>query len=254
MKNWVIGNWKMNGSWDMVAGYVPNLLDGLLELPGWETRVRVGLCPPAVYLDTMVRHLSGYAVQVGAQNVYEKPNGAYTGEVSAEMLAETGVKFCLVGHSERRQYFGEAEQQTSAKVRALLEADLTPVLCVGETLDMREANRHQEVVRGQLQGGIAGLDAGQLSGLLIAYEPVWAIGTGVNATPEQANDMHAFIRSTLAEIMGADEAQGVPILYGGSVKGENAGELMGQKEINGVLVGGASLDPDGLIAIISRSI
>jgi len=244
----------MNGDWEMTKAYVPALLDGLLEVHHWELKVHVGIAPPFTFLEALGRYVSGYAIQVGAQNVSDQPKGAYTGEVSAGMLKETGQKFCLVGHSERRQYFHEEEALLNRKIKALLSVGITPVYCVGETLEQRKANRHEAVVSQQLEGGLAGISAGDLSRIIIAYEPVWAIGTGVNATPEQANSMHAMVRGRLAAFMPADQAAQVPILYGGSVNPDNAAALLSLPEINGALVGGASLKPETFIPIIASAI
>jgi triosephosphate isomerase len=254
MKQWVVGNWKMNGSLSMVSDYVPALLDGLLELSGWERSLRVGICPPSPYLGMMASKLTGYPVEVGAQNVHPKPSGAFTGEIAPPMLRELGVDLCLVGHSERRQLFGETDEAVREKLSALLEANLTPIVCVGEVLAEREAGRHLAVVERQVQGALEGLPPERLAGVVLAYEPVWAIGTGKTATPEQANQMHAHIRALLAARFGAGPAAGTPILYGGSVTPDNAGALLAQPDINGTLVGGASLKPATFLPIIQHSL
>lgn len=254
MKNWIVGNWKMNGSQDAVTDYVPALLNGLAEFTGWEKSARVVLCPPYPYLGMLARALIGYPIAVGAQNVSAQPQGALTGEVSPHMLADLGVTVCIIGHSERRRQFAESDDFIGEKLRALLEIGLTPILCVGETLAERDAAGHMDVVRRQVLRATEDVSAEALARAIIAYEPVWAIGTGVNATPEQANEMHAFIRNLLDERFGAETAGRVPILYGGSVNPANAGALMSQPEINGSLVGGASLKSETFLPIIEHSL
>jgi triosephosphate isomerase len=273
MHTWIVGNWKMNGSLAQVEAFVPALLAGLPE--GWQRgALRIAVCPPYPYLGVLGERLAGSGVQLGAQQVHPVASGAYTGEVAPAMLREFGAELCLVGHSERRQYFGETNAGISQKVHGLLEADVTPILCIGETLDEREAGRQQDVIRTQLleafqategermgrrHGDIVHLAHPEVSPqqaerLIVAYEPVWAIGTGRTATPEQADEMHAFIRGLLAERFGAGVAAGLPILYGGSVNPGNAGTLMAQPEINGALVGGASLKAETFLPIIQQSL
>ena len=253
MKQWIVGNWKMNGSSDMIAEYIPEFLDGLLESGEVASRAKVALCPPFPYLSNLNDQLTAYPVRVGAQNVSHHSNGYYTGEVSAEMLAELGITLCLVGHSERRRDHHEDNALVGEKLRKLLEHKITPIACVGETLEEREAENHHDVVKDQLNGALDGLtpEAGQ--GVVIAYEPVWAIGTGLTATPEQARGMHEHIRELLTGQFGEETATTIPILYGGSVNAENAHDLLSQKEVNGALIGSSSLKPDGLLSIIKQT-
>ncbi len=231
----VAGNWKMNASADMAE----QLLAGLrAALPA---ECDVAVFPPFPYLSSARQQLSGTEVMVGAQNVATEDAGAYTGEVSAAMLADIGCEMALVGHSERRQLYGETDYQVLAKVRQLLNYGLTAVVCVGETLEQRKAVKEESVVAEQLSLLISELSDADWNRIVVAYEPVWAIGTGETATPEQAQAMHAFIRSELAGV-SAGTAGKTRILYGGSVKAANAAELFSQPDIDGGLVGGASLD------------
>jgi triosephosphate isomerase (TIM) len=272
MQTWVVGNWKMNGSLAQIDAFVPALLGGLPA--GWRGRLRIGLCPPAPYLAKLGERLAGSRVELGAQKVHPLPSGAFTGEIAPPMLAEFGVSLCLVGHSENRQQLGESEVLIAEKLHGLLGVGILPILCVGESLDERDAGHQEQVIATQLNeafaaspGGRAGRRSGdvthlphpalsveQAQRLIVAYEPVWAIGTGVNATPEQANEVHRFIRAFLAERYGAAIAAEVPVLYGGSVNPANAAALLAQPEINGTLVGGASLKADTFLAIIKHSL
>ncbi|MDK2777739.1 MAG: triose-phosphate isomerase [Pseudomonadota bacterium] len=231
----VAGNWKMNASADMAE----QLLAGLrAALPA---ECDVAVFPPFPYLSAARQQLSGTEVVVGAQNVASEESGAFTGEVSAAMLADIGCGMALVGHSERRQLYGETDYQVLAKVRQLLSHGLTAVVCVGETLEQRKAVKEESVVAEQLSLLISELSDADWERIIVAYEPVWAIGTGETASPEQAQAMHAFIRSELAKV-SRDTAEKTRILYGGSVKAANAAELFSQPDIDGGLVGGASLD------------
>lgn len=209
------------------------------------------LAPPAPFLNfvqSKVAHVANF--HVAAQNMHEAVSGAYTGEVSGEMLRDAGCEYVILGHSERREYFGEDEALLSRKISRALEAGLLPIYCVGETLEERESGQMEEVIRRQVSGGLFHLSADQMVGLVLAYEPVWAIGTGKTATPEQAQDVHAFIRSLLLAQFGEETAAATSILYGGSVKPANASELFAQPDIDGGLVGGASLKPEDFRAII----
>lgn len=235
---WLIGNWKMNGSMDSNAA----LLTEIRQVSG-STKMAVAV--PYPYLSQARDALSGSEVQVSAQNLSAFEKGAYTGEVSALMLCEFGVKLTLVGHSERRHLFGESDEVVAAKTIAALNAGLTPVVCVGETLTEREAGNAKEVVLRQLNTVIDGIGAERLSRCILAYEPVWAIGTGKTASPEQAQEVHAWLREVAVQSGAAD----ISILYGGSVKANNAAELFAQPDVNGGLIGGASLDANEFIAI-----
>ena len=240
----VVANWKMHGSMDAAQA----LLQGLLSRIG-ETSTEVVVCPPSVHLALAVAATAGSAIAVGGQNCSEHDSGAYTGEVAASMLTDIGCDQVILGHSERRQYFAENNEQVAAKAQAARRAGLVPILCVGETLAQREQGLAEEVVGQQLQ---ALLVEPLLETDVIAYEPVWAIGTGQTASPEQAQQMHAFIRGFLRQHAGA-VAQAIRLLYGGSVKAANAVELFAQQDIDGALVGGASLDASEFAAIIAAA-
>ncbi|PIE37679.1 MAG: triose-phosphate isomerase [Gammaproteobacteria bacterium] len=240
----IAGNWKMHGS----KASIELLLAGLQDAAA-NASVDVAVCPPAVYIDLALA--KGQPIQVGGQDCSEhSDDGAFTGEISARMLKDAGCDLVLLGHSERRQYHGESDELIGSKLSAAVAAGLTPVLCVGETREQREAGDAEQIVAAQLQTALA--EQADLSTLVVAYEPVWAIGTGLTATPEQAQAMHAFIRETLADISGVD-AQAVPLLYGGSVKAGNAAELFAEQDIDGALVGGAALDAEQFAAIIAAS-
>jgi len=193
-------------------------------------------------------------IGVGAQNVYDEPSGAYTGEISAEMILDAGATYVILGHSERRQYFNETDEGVNSKVKFALASGLRPIVCVGEKLEQREAGNTQEVVGQQVRACLAGLDGAQVSTCVIAYEPVWAIGTGLTATPEQAQEVHAFIRGLVGELVGTEVSDGLRIQYGGSMKPANAAELLAQPDIDGGLIGGASLAPDSFLAIVNAAV
>jgi triosephosphate isomerase (TIM) len=233
---WVIGNWKMNGNLASNAALLESLLAGMRAAPN--PRAQMAVCAPAPYLNQLQRTLGGSTLRYGAQDVSEHANGAYTGQISAAILIEFGVRFALVGHSERRLYNAETSEEVARKAAAAFAAGITPVICVGETLSEREAGAAQTVVARQIE---ACAQIVQTAGakLIFAYEPVWAIGTGKTATPAQAQEMHAFIRAELTSY--APNAINTAILYGGSVKTNNAAELLAQADIDGGLIGGASL-------------
>ena len=244
----IAGNWKMNGSSADALALAESVADGVAALDGIETAV----CPPFVHL-APVSAVLGERVALGAQNCADAPEGARTGEVSAAMLADVGARFVILGHSERRQYYGEDEALIAARYAEALAHGLRPILCVGETLAEREADRTEAVVADQLNGVIDRLDeAVGLGAGVIAYEPVWAIGTGRTATAEQAQAMHAFIRRMLATRDPA-LAERMQLLYGGSMKAANADELLAQPDIDGGLIGGASLKPDEFVAICATA-
>jgi triosephosphate isomerase len=244
----IAGNWKMNASSAGSAELVAGIIEGLPSGEGFSVLV----CPPFPYLAAVAKQARGSAVQVGAQNVSEHEKGAFTGEVAPSMLKDIGCDFVIVGHSERRSLYGETSAQVAAKFVAAQAAGVTPILCVGETLEEREAGTTEAVIDEQLDAVLdaAGIDA--LAAAVIAYEPVWAIGTGMTATPEQAQDVHRHIRARLA---AHDEAvaNGMRILYGGSMKGENAAGLLAQPDIDGGLIGGASLKATDFLAIASAA-
>ena len=238
----VAGNWKLNGS--LAANQV--LVDGIVA--GAPDGVDLLVCPPFPYLPSVSQALSGSAVALGAQNVSEQESGAFTGEVSAPMLVETGCKYVLVGHSERRSIYGETSEQVAAKYAAAQASGLVPVLCVGETLEERENGTTESVVAEQLDAVLENSGVASLANAVVAYEPVWAIGTGMTATPEQAQDVHRFIREKIAALDSAIAAE-LRILYGGSCKGSNAAGLFSQADIDGGLIGGASLKAEDFLAI-----
>lgn len=242
----IAGNWKMNGT----LAETEKLLKGLLEGDSKNDKATVLVCPPFTALQTAWDLVKGSHIALGGQDMSEHNKGAYTGEISAEMLLTVGATFCILGHSERRQYHGESDKLVNAKAKRALAAGLTPIICIGETLEQREAGKTEAVVGSQVDGTLSGFSADDLMKIVIAYEPVWAIGTGKTATPEQAQDMHKFIRERVSRI---DEkaAEMVPVLYGGSVKPNNAEGLLSQPDIDGALVGGASLKADDFIAIIN---
>jgi len=239
------GNWKMHKTTGQARDLASALVAGAKD-----DRVEVMIAPPFTALATVAGVLAGSPVQLGAQNLYPAPEGAYTGEVSPAMLVDLGVSYAILGHSERRQIFGESDEFIRQKVAAALEAGLKPVLCVGETLDQRRAGETTAVVEGQLHNCLKGLEAGSAGSLTIAYEPVWAIGTGQTATAAQAEEVHRFIRTWLAGRFDNGLANSVRILYGGSVKADNVRELMSEPDIDGALVGGASLDARSFLAIV----
>ena len=211
------------------------------------------VCPPSVYLDSVSSAISGSGIALGAQDVYFESKGAFTGEISTSMLNDIGCTYVILGHSERRHIMGESDQLINKKVHAALAAGLIPVVCVGELLEHQEAERTHEVVKEQFVGSLAGLTDEQICKTVIAYEPVWAIGTGKTASPEQAQEVHADLRKMLSEQYNPKTSETVRILYGGSVKPDNAGELMSQTDIDGALVGGASLDANNFAAIINAA-
>ncbi|MCK5325945.1 MAG: triose-phosphate isomerase [Woeseiaceae bacterium] len=240
----VAGNWKMHG--DAVSN--AELIAGILAGAPDAEHVGLLVCPPYPYLASVASQLHGSRVQLGAQNVAEHESGAYTGEVAGAMLRDIGCAFAIVGHSERRSQYGESSSQVAAKFAAALAAGLTPILCVGETLQERESGSTESVINEQLNVALDLNGIAAFGSAVVAYEPVWAIGTGMTATPEQAQDVHRHIRGVLAEHDSA-VAEGVQILYGGSVKGDNAAGLFGMPDIDGGLIGGASLKAADFLAI-----
>ena len=249
-KHIVAGNWKMNCTFTEADELINGIMEKLekTELPR-ETLLIV--CPPFPYLEMTTDYANDSYFLVGAQNVSDQEKGAYTGEVSAEMLESCEIDYCIVGHSERRAYYGETDKTVAAKVDLLLKHELKPIVCVGEVLQEREENRQFDVVKTQVEGGLFHLDAEQIKNIVIAYEPVWAIGTGKTATPDQAQEMHAHIRSLLAAKYGKEVADEISILYGGSCKPSNAKELFACPDIDGGLIGGASLKADDFMGIIT---
>lgn len=243
----IAANWKMN----MTVGEAGAFLETFLLEIGSEKRVDIVVVPPFTALAKVSERLSNVqTVKLGAQNMHWEKGGAFTGEISAAMLRELFVRHVVLGHSERRTLFGETDEIVNKKVRAALEASLKPIVCIGETLEERDAGQVEAVLERQIRGSLAGLGPKELSEIVVAYEPVWAIGTGRTATPEQAQEAHAFVRAKIAEISDAGTADRLRIQYGGSVKPANTAELMKQPDIDGALVGGASLDPRGFVEIV----
>ncbi len=243
------GNWKMNTTIDSAADLAGEVVRRLTEV----AQVDVVLCPPMPNLEAVHRVINGSSLQLGAQNVFWENSGAYTGEVSPAMLSAVGCEWVIVGHSERRHLMGETDEMVNRKVHAALHHGLSVILAVGETKEERHAGRMEVVLREQLERSLLATDEAAMGRIVIAYEPVWAIGTGDTATPGQAAEAHAFVRSVLAEIFGAAVSSEVRIQYGGSVTAANARELMAQPGIDGALVGGASLKPDDFAAIVQAA-
>ncbi len=243
----VAGNWKMNKD---LAGAL-ELAAALKAAVSDDCPVDVGVFPPFVYLPAVAEALADSPVIVGAQNYHPAPKGAFTGEISGPMILDIGATHVIIGHSERRHVFGETNEGVNTKLKAALEYGLQPILCVGETLEEREAGATEDIVGTQVTAGLDGLTPEQIRDIVVAYEPVWAIGTGVTATPDQAQEVHRFIRTVLAENVAEDVAEAVRIQYGGSVKPANAAELLAQPDIDGALVGGASLDAESFLAIVN---
>ena len=236
-KKIIAGNWKMNNTISEAENFVSSIIDRINV-----DDVDVVICPNFVCLETVGNLLDGKKVSLGAQNVYFEEKGAYTGEVSADMLVSAFVDYTIVGHSERRTYFGETDEDVNKKVKILLSRDIKPIICVGETLEQREEGKHLNLVKMQVINALKDIDEKSVSEkVVIAYEPIWAIGTGKTATAEEANEMCKFIRSVIAEIYSEKVAQKVRIQYGGSVNSKNASEILNMSDIDGALVGGASL-------------
>lgn len=229
------------------------LIDGIKALEGSQTAVDVAVCPTFTALDAASRALAGSTIKLGAQNMYPKASGAYTGEIAADMLKEFGCAYVILGHSERREYFKETDEFINEKVKAVLANGMKVILCVGEKLEEREAGNTIKVVSTQVKGGLAGLSADDAKNVVVAYEPVWAIGTGKTATPAMAQEVHAEIRRELTDMFGAEVAEGMQILYGGSMKPANADDLLKEKDIDGGLIGGAALKPDTFVALIQSA-
>ncbi len=246
----IAGNWKMNKT----VAEALDLVHGLKRELGAVKEVDIVVCPAFTALDAVSKAILDTNIRLGAQNMSEHASGAYTGEIAATMLKEFSVRYVILGHSERRQYQRESDALIAKKALAVHAAAIKPIVCVGETLEEREAGRTEKVVGGQLEGSLAGLSKDQMLETIVAYEPVWAIGTGRNATPQQAQDVHAFIRKTLGSLFDDSVSRKARIQYGGSVKAANARELMSQADVDGALVGGASLEVRSFSDIIKNSI
>ena len=245
-KLFIAGNWKMNNT----IGDALELVNGLRREIGDVQEVDMAVCPVATCLAEVADTVSDSNIKVGAQNIYWEDAGAFTGEISAPIVKEAGAVYVILGHSERRQFFGDTNETVNKKIKAALSHDLLPIVCIGESLDEREAGKTMDVIKEQCDGSLAGLTAEEMEKITLAYEPIWAIGTGKTATSGQAQEVHAFIRGWLKEKFGEDTASVVRIQYGGSVKAENTVELLSQPDIDGALVGGASLKVDSFSGIV----
>lgn len=240
----IVGNWKMHKTGTAAHTMLHALRERVDDLDG----VDCGVAPPYTALAAAGAALAGSRIALGAQNLHSAEEGAYTGEISAAMLVDAGVRFVIIGHSERRTLFAETDADVAAKLRTAMAHDLMPIVCCGETIEQREAGETIDVIRSQLEGSLDGLPAGRAAGVVLAYEPIWAIGTGHTATPEQAQEVHATIREWLRGRFGSAAAR-IRVLYGGSVKPDNTGELLAGPDIDGALVGGASLEADSFAGI-----
>jgi triosephosphate isomerase len=247
----IAGNWKMNPPTQEAA---LALAEAVKAGVGASAEVRVAVCPPAVFLHAIDRALEGSPIGLGGQNMHWEPEGAYTGEISGAMLVDAGCTHVILGHSERRHGLGEDDAMVNRKLKAALAARLIPIVCIGETRAEREAGQTETVVGTQLEGSLAGIEPEAMTGIVLAYEPVWAIGTGLTATPQQAQEAHAFIRSRLAGAFGKATADRVVVQYGGSVKPDNARDLLVCPDIDGCLVGGASLKAADFLAIVAAAL
>ncbi len=245
----IAGNWKLNQTIGEAVALVAALRERLADV----TDVEIVVAPAFTALSAVAKTLEGSNIHLSAQDMYWEASGAFTGEVSPTMLTDAGCDYVIIGHSERRQYFGETNESVNQKAKAAHAHGLKPILCVGESLEAREAGKTESVVEDHLLHGIAGLSADHILSTVIAYEPVWAIGTGKTATPAQAQEVHAFIRALLSQTYSADVASQVRIQYGGSVKPSNAAELMAQPDVDGALVGGASLEAESFAQIVKAS-
>lgn len=243
----IAGNWKMN----MTATQARELASKLIPLVSGAKDRDIVLAPTFTSLQAVSETIKGTNISLSAQNLHWEDKGAFTGEISAEMLLDLGCKYVIIGHSERRQYFGETDETVNKKVKQALAKGLLPILCVGETLAERDAGKLNEIISRQVTGGLKDITAGDMQKVVVAYEPVWAIGTGKTATPEQANEVHALIRDKVKALYSAEIAEGLRIQYGGSVTPDNVSTLMAKPDIDGALVGGASLKPESFAALVN---
>lgn len=242
----IAGNWKMHKTVSEAKAFVSEFKNLL-----GNSDVEVALCAPFTQLTALKEAVEGTQVKIGAQNMHFEEKGAFTGEISPVMLNEIGVDYCIIGHSERRQYFAETDETVNQKLKAAIAHQIAPILCVGETLEERETNQTEAVINRQITKDLEGLSNEEVANLVIAYEPIWAIGTGKTATPEQANETIAYIRKVILDMYNDEVSESVRIQYGGSVKPNNASEIMNQEDIDGALVGGASLKPQDFIEIVN---
>lgn len=245
----IAGNWKMNKT----AAEGADLAKAIVAAVGNETAVNIAVCPTFTSLDAVSKVLDGSNIALGAQNMHPKASGAYTGEIAADMLRQFFVGYVILGHSERRQYFGETDAFVNEKVLAVLANNMRPILCVGETLEEREAGKTIALVTKQVAEGLKGVKPEQAESVVVAYEPIWAIGTGKTATPAMAQEVHAAIRVQLKELFGAAQAEKVRILYGGSMKPANAAELLAEPDIDGGLIGGAALEAKSFVELVQAA-
>ena len=245
----IAGNWKMN----MTPAQTKQFITELAPMVAGMDKCDVVLCVPAIDIPAAVEAAEGTNIKIGAENIHFKASGAYTGEISAEMLVSAGVKYVVVGHSERRQYFGETDQTVNLRTLAAVNAGLTAIVCVGETLEQRELGYTETLLKYQTKIALTGVSREQLKNIVIAYEPVWAIGTGVTATADQADEGNGFVRAAIAEMYGADVAETVTVQYGGSMNDANAAELLSKVNVDGGLIGGASLKTDKFTAIVKAA-
>ncbi|GIK62025.1 MAG: triose-phosphate isomerase [Ignavibacteriota bacterium] len=245
-KKVIAGNWKMNMDMHQSQKLVSEIINGL----GKDNRAEVIICPPFTSLSEVSSLLKGTQIKLGAQNMFYEESGAFTGEISADMLKSVDCEFVIIGHSERRVIFNESDELINKKIKTALTKGLKPIFCIGELLGQREKNETMKVVTQQIEKGLEGISSEQMKNIIIAYEPVWAIGTGKTATPQQAQEVHSFIRDLIAKKFSTSVAENLIIQYGGSVKSENSGELLSQKDIDGALVGGACLKADSFLGII----
>ena len=249
-KTIIAANWKMNKDINETSEFFLSLQK---ELNGYDGTAEIIVCPPFTTLQTAVKASQGTRFKIGAQNLHYENDGAYTGEISARMIKSLGIPYVIIGHSERRQFFGETDETVSKKVKKALSEGLKVILCVGETLSERDGNVTEKVLDRQVKAALSGLTEEQLKSIVIAYEPVWAIGTGRNATPQQAQDAHAFIRGLVAKLFTSGTAQDLTIQYGGSMKPENSAELLSQRDVDGGLIGGAGLKADSFAKIVKSA-
>jgi triosephosphate isomerase len=248
-KTVIAGNWKMNNTMSQMKAFAEEIKP-IMPKNKWCTAV---LCVPATNIQSAVRLFKDCHIAIGAETCHEADHGAFTGEITAEMIKEAGAKYVIIGHSERRQYYNETDFTVNKKAHAVLEAGLRPIICVGETLEQRELGVTEEHISYQVKVALAGLTASQIRRVVIAYEPIWAIGTGKTATAEQAGEVCSHIRSVIRKLYGARVARAVTIQYGGSMNAKNAAELLAQPDVDGGLIGGASLKPDDFMAIINAA-
>ncbi len=248
-KKIIAGNWKMNKNLSESISLISGIKNGIPQNVGAEVIV----CPPFTSLETVHSLIEDAPISLGAQNMYFENNGAFTGEISADMLKSVGCKFVILGHSERRHIFGETDEIVNKKIKQAVNNGLNPIFCVGETLEERESGKEFEIIEKQITSGLSGISAEDFNKIVIAYEPVWAIGTGKTASPEQAQEIHKFIRELISKLYSQLHAENVRILYGGSVKPNNAADLLSQSDIDGALVGGACLQAESFLQIIEAA-